>query len=146
MTSVSSNTTNLSPNTIIKDASSSNLGGINEVSVKVAVRVYFVISSCSNCLVTQFLNKVRPLSNREKLHQHQPCVRISNETNQIAIGKDKLFTFDYVLAPRVTQQDLYDTCVKSLVQSVFDGYNATVFAYGQTVILINILAYLSLNI
>ena len=31
-------------------------------------------------------------------------------------------------------QDLaYDTCVDSLVKACFEGYNATVFAYGQTV-------------
>lgn len=86
----------------------------NEVAVKVAVRV-------------------RPLNNREKLHQHQPCVRIASDTNQLVIGKDKLFTFDYVLPPKTSQGDVYDTCVKSLVHSLFEGYNATVFAYGQTV-------------
>ncbi len=72
------------------------------------------------------------MNQREKLHQHQPCVRIAHETNQIAIGKDKVFAFDYVLAPKVTQNELFETCVKSLVHSVFEGYNATVFAYGQT--------------
>jgi hypothetical protein len=50
----------------------------------------------------------------------------------VAIGKDKLFAFDYVLAPKITQHELFDTCVKGLVHSVFEGYNATVFAYGQT--------------
>lgn len=85
----------------------------SEVAVKVAVRV-------------------RPLNNREKLHQHQPCVRLSSETNQLVIGKDKIFTFDYVLAPKTSQSDLYESCVHQLVQSIFDGYNSTVFAYGQT--------------
>ena len=28
---------------------------------------------------------------------------------------------------------MYETCVDSLVKSCFEGYNATVFAYGQTV-------------
>ena len=28
---------------------------------------------------------------------------------------------------------MYDTCVKNLVDGLFSGYNATVFAYGQTV-------------
>lgn len=85
----------------------------NEVAVKVAVRV-------------------RPLNNREKLHQHQPCIKIATETNQIVIGNDKVFTFDYVLPPKCSQNDLYDQCVKSLVHNIFEGYNATVFAYGQT--------------
>ena len=53
--------------------------------------------------------------------------------NQITIGKDKNFTFDYVLPPRTTQDEVYEGCVKNLVNSIFEGYNATVFAYGQTV-------------
>lgn len=93
---------------------SPNTGGMTEVAVKVACRV-------------------RPLSNREKMHQHQPCVKISADTNQIVIGKDKQFTFDYVIPPKVNQADLYEQCVKGLVHGLFEGYNATVFAYGQTV-------------
>lgn len=76
---------------------------------------------------------MRPLNNREKLHQHQPCVRIIPESNQIVIGKDKAFSFDYVIPPKVTQAELFEKCVKNLVHNVFEGYNATVFAYGQTV-------------
>ncbi len=34
------------------------------------------------------------------------------------------------------QDDVYNTCVDSLVNSCLDGYNATVFAYGQTVSMI----------
>jgi hypothetical protein len=73
------------------------------------------------------------LNNREKLHQHQPCVKISQETSQIVIGKDKIFSFDYVIPPKTCQAELYESCVKNLVNSLFEGYNATVFAYGQTV-------------
>ena len=49
------------------------------------------------------------------------------------IGKDKVFSFDYVIPPKTCQAELYETCVKNLVNSLFEGYNATVFAYGQTV-------------
>lgn len=31
------------------------------------------------------------------------------------------------------QAEVYKTCVEPLVEGCFDGYNATVFAYGQTV-------------
>jgi len=37
----------------------------------------------------------------------------------------ELFTF--------TQADVYEKCVEPLVKSCMEGYNATVFAYGQTV-------------
>ena len=35
------------------------------------------------------------------------------------------------------QEDVYKKCVENLVDSCFEGYNATVFAYGQTVSLCN---------
>ena len=61
------------------------------------------------------------------------CVRILPATNQLIMGKDRAFTFDDVLAPKSSQEDMYKLCVENLVKSIFDGYNATVFAYGQTV-------------
>ena len=42
------------------------------------------------------------------------------------------FTFDQVLPPSSTQREVYDACVKSLVEKCLSGYNATVIAYGQT--------------
>lgn len=31
------------------------------------------------------------------------------------------------------QEDLYRTCIEPMLTNVFDGYNVTIFAYGQTV-------------
>ena len=31
-----------------------------------------------------------------------------------------------------TQLDLYNTTARPIVESVLDGYNGTIFAYGQT--------------
>ena len=42
------------------------------------------------------------------------------------------FTFDTVLPPQVKQQEMYQTCAKSVVLSTVEGYNGTVLAYGQT--------------
>ncbi|KAH3886113.1 hypothetical protein DPMN_010114 [Dreissena polymorpha] len=86
---------------------------MQEVNVKVAVRV-------------------RPLLPKEKVTGDDMCVRIIPSTNQLILGKDRSFTFDEVLSPKATQEELYSVCVESLVKSIFEGYNATVFAYGQT--------------
>ena len=40
--------------------------------------------------------------------------------------------FDAVLTPDVTQAQTFDY-VRPLLQSALEGYNATIFAYGQTV-------------
>lgn len=61
------------------------------------------------------------------------CIKIHPKTNQLVLGKDRAFTFDYVLSSKVTQQQVYDRCMEQLIAACFEGYNATVFAYGQTV-------------
>ncbi|XP_044514450.1 kinesin-like protein KIF27 isoform X3 [Gracilinanus agilis] len=76
--------------------------------------------------------RVRPLLCKEILHNHQVCVRLVPNTQQIIIGKDRIFTFDFVFGKNSTQDEVYTTCIKPLVASLIEGYNATVFAYGQT--------------
>ncbi|XP_069332429.1 kinesin-like protein KIF27 isoform X4 [Eulemur rufifrons] len=86
---------------------------MEEIPVKVAVRI-------------------RPLLCKEVLHNHQVCVRVVPNTQQIIIGRDRVFTFDFVFGKNSTQDEVYNTCIKPLVLSLIEGYNATVFAYGQT--------------
>lgn len=50
-------------------------------------------------------------------------------------GQDAIprsFTFDVVYGEDSLQQSVYDECAFSLVESVLEGYNGTMFAYGQT--------------
>ncbi|KAM9329949.1 kinesin-like protein KIF27 [Gastrophryne carolinensis] len=86
---------------------------MEEIPVKVAVRI-------------------RPLLSKEILHNHQVCVRVVPNTQQILIGKDRVFTFDYVFGKASSQDDVYSSCIKPLLVSLIEGYNVTVFAYGQT--------------
>lgn len=46
--------------------------------------------------------------------------------------KDQTFCFDRVFDENTVQSDVYEATTKNLLDSVFDGYNATVFAYGAT--------------
>ena len=48
------------------------------------------------------------------------------------MGTDKTFTFDSVLGPQRPQVDCYRVCAMPLLDSYFDGFNATLLAYGQT--------------
>lgn len=86
---------------------------MEEIPVKVAVRV-------------------RPLLSKEVLHNHQVCVRLVPNAKQVIIGKDHVFTFDFVFGKNSTQEEVYAVCIKPLLASLTEGYNATVFAYGQT--------------
>ena len=47
-------------------------------------------------------------------------------------NEKKSFTFDFVYDDSSTQQQVYDDSAFSLVESVLEGYNGTMFAYGQT--------------
>jgi len=46
--------------------------------------------------------------------------------------KDQTFGFDKIFDENTTQGDVYEATTKNLLDSVLDGYNATVFAYGAT--------------
>lgn len=53
-------------------------------------------------------------------------------------GRDHDFVFDSVLGPDRTQEDLYNASSRGTVASLYascsmDGFNATIFAYGQSV-------------
>ena len=46
--------------------------------------------------------------------------------------KDQTFAFDRIFDENTTQGDVYEATTRNLLDSVLDGYNATVFAYGAT--------------
>ena len=46
--------------------------------------------------------------------------------------KDQVFAFDRIFDDNTSQTDVYEGTTKNLLDSVLDGYNATVFAYGAT--------------
>lgn len=47
-------------------------------------------------------------------------------------SREKTFVFDHVFGPYSSQGQVYNQTTKALVESVLDGYNATIFAYGPT--------------
>ncbi|KAI2604471.1 kinesin-domain-containing protein [Hypoxylon fragiforme] len=46
--------------------------------------------------------------------------------------KDQVFAFDRIFDDNTSQTEVYEATTKTLLDSVLDGYNATVFAYGAT--------------
>ncbi|PAV65703.1 hypothetical protein WR25_19662 isoform B, partial [Diploscapter pachys] len=57
-------------------------------------------------------------------------VELSNPKEPDEPTKD--FTFDAIYDENSKQLDLYDETFRDLVESVLNGYNGTIFAYGQT--------------
>jgi hypothetical protein len=75
--------------------------------------------------------RVRPLSTKEKEEgSTQVCRRTDMLTLAVEGEKKESFQFDSVFTPG-TQAEVFEDCT-DLVQSAVDGYNVTMFAYGQT--------------
>ncbi|XP_027539731.1 kinesin-like protein KIF19 [Neopelma chrysocephalum] len=47
-------------------------------------------------------------------------------------SREKTFVFDMVFEHTATQEEVYVSTTKSLIEGVISGYNATIFAYGPT--------------
>ncbi|XP_076926393.1 kinesin-like protein KIN-5C [Bidens hawaiensis] len=87
----------------------------------------------------QVLLRCRPFS-KDELKNNAPQVVTCNEfqrevaVSQSIAGKqiDRVFTFDKVFGPSAQQKDLYEQAVIPIVNEVLEGFNCTIFAYGQT--------------
>uniref|UniRef100_UPI0035900E07 kinesin-like protein KIF21A isoform X2 n=1 Tax=Myxine glutinosa TaxID=7769 RepID=UPI0035900E07 len=89
------------------------------------------MSNQDECSV-QVALRIRPQLAREKIEGCHICTYVTQGEPQLILGKDKAFTFDHVFDITTTQSEIYDACVKPLIEGCLEGYNATVFAYGQT--------------
>ncbi|XP_070357540.1 kinesin-like protein KIF21B isoform X6 [Equus asinus] len=76
--------------------------------------------------------RIRPQLSKEKIEGCHICTSVTPGEPQVLLGKDKAFTYDFVFDLDTWQERIYSTCVDKLIEGCFDGYNATVLAYGQT--------------
>lgn len=75
--------------------------------------------------------RIRPQMAKEKIEGCHVCTLVTPGEPQVLLGKDKAFTYDFVFDIDSEQQHIHQTCVYKLIEGCFEGYNATVFAYGQ---------------
>ncbi|KFO24423.1 Kinesin-like protein KIF21B [Fukomys damarensis] len=76
--------------------------------------------------------RIRPQLSKEKIEGCHICTSVTPGEPQVLLGKDKAFTYDFVFDLDTWQEQIYTTCVSKLIEGCFEGYNATVLAYGQT--------------
>ncbi|KAH9322163.1 hypothetical protein KI387_016802, partial [Taxus chinensis] len=87
----------------------------------------------------QVLLRCRPF-NEEEVRSNAPQVVTCTEwQREVTVCQniaskqiDRTFTFDKVFGPSAQQKDLYDQAVVPIVNEVLEGFNCTIFAYGQT--------------
>uniref|UniRef100_A0A673HRB0 Kinesin family member 21A n=1 Tax=Sinocyclocheilus rhinocerous TaxID=307959 RepID=A0A673HRB0_9TELE len=81
--------------------------------------------------VLEYRLRIRPQLAKEKIEGCHICTFVTPGEPQLVLGKDKAFTYDYVFDMDSTQDTIYANCTEKLIEGCFEGYNATIFAYGQ---------------
>eukprot|EP00038_Savillea_parva_P015756 m.14830 g.14830 ORF g.14830 m.14830 type:complete len:708 (+) comp3203_c0_seq1:338-2461(+) len=75
--------------------------------------------------------RCRPLSSKETLQGHKFAVDLDTVNGTVGVGPLS-FAFDHVFGPDIKQVDVYNRVARNIVSSCLEGYNGTIFAYGQT--------------
>ena len=90
----------------------------------------------SNTANVKEIARFRPMNELEKTSgNEQVCVFTSPTSLQFNSTREKnvyRYNFDRIFTPSSTQEDIYSFGVKEIIDSVLNGYNGTVLAYGQT--------------
>ena len=87
----------------------------------------------------QVVVRMRPFNTKEKTEGRGGIVDMDLALNQISIrnpdnteAPPKVFTFDSVYDGNTQQRAFYEESCFGLIESVLEGFNGTIFAYGQT--------------
>lgn len=95
--------------------------------------------SAKNDECVRVMVRIRPSSNKEKQDGRQIVATANFERAEVSIlnpaaattEPPKSFTFDAAFGCDSTQQQVYDAAATAIVEAVMEGYNGTIFAYGQ---------------
>ncbi|XP_053367328.1 kinesin-1 heavy chain isoform X2 [Clarias gariepinus] len=74
--------------------------------------------------------RFRPLNRAEVERGDKYIPKFQAEDNVVVGGKP--YMFDRVFQSNTSQEQVYNACAQKIVKDVLEGYNGTIFAYGQT--------------
>ncbi|KAF5750970.1 kinesin-related protein [Tripterygium wilfordii] len=87
----------------------------------------------------QVLLRCRPLSDDEQRMNVPRVISCNEHKREVTVLQsiankqvDRVFTFDKIFGPKSQQRSIYDQAIAPIVNEVLEGFNCTVFAYGQT--------------
>ncbi|CAF0770762.1 unnamed protein product [Adineta steineri] len=97
-------------------------------------------TSSGNANNVKVVVRCRPMSDKEVGNDHKSIVFVNESSGTIDVrapensndDTNKAYTFDYVFGPNSKQVDVYNLVARPIVDAVLEGYNGTIFAYGQT--------------
>lgn len=82
--------------------------------------------------------RCRPMNKKETDRGSYSVMTLDEKAKTASIknpadeSNTRLFTYDAVFKPETSQQKVYETSTFPILEAVFEGWNGTVFAYGQT--------------
>ncbi|KIZ06247.1 kinesin family member 3B [Monoraphidium neglectum] len=84
--------------------------------------------------------RCRPLNSQEKQDGRERVVDMDVRAGQVTLRNSKadggeapkMFTFDQVYDWDSNQKEIFEITARPIIDAVMDGYNGTIFAYGQT--------------
>mgnify|MGYP002630466765 CR=1 FL=1 len=93
------------------------------------------MSNKTECI--RVIIRCRPLSTQEQKDGREVAVSMNFKKGEVIINKPgddipKVFTFDSVYDWNSEQENVFTDTAWPIIQNVMDGYNGTIFAYGQT--------------
>lgn len=87
----------------------------------------------------QVVVRLRPLNDREKKHGTLPVISASTSDKTVTVIKGSgarqvksSYKFDSIFTSFSTQEDVFEATLQPIIRDVLNGYESTVFAYGQT--------------
>lgn len=81
--------------------------------------------------------RCRPMSNTEIKDSRECAIKMFKNTGEVFVQKPtedvpKVFTFDSVYDWNSEQSEIFAETAYPVCENVIQGYNGTIFAYGQT--------------
>ena len=82
--------------------------------------------------------RCRPMNDKELAQGHTKVVNINRPRGEILVQRPfgseepKTFTFDMCYGDGIMQSEIFNETSAPIISNVLEGYNGTIFAYGQT--------------
>ena len=56
----------------------------------------------------------------------------NNFNNKVKENNNNTFYFDYIFSQNISQEEIYTSSISFLIDNIFEGFNSTVFTFGET--------------
>jgi len=74
--------------------------------------------------------RIRPRTIKEQ--ESRSAIRQEDSSSLTVLSTGKTFKYDYIADENISQKDIFNITTTDIAESALNGYNGTVFVYGQT--------------